>query len=231
MGVEAALKDEIVRNVDSLLREKNNVKLLEAGCGSASYFCFTHVKSTVGIDISQEQLDKNSVIQEKILGDIQTYPLANMEYDVIVCWDVLEHVSSPTEALLNLFRAVKPDGLLILGFPNIVSFKGIATKLTPYWLHRYIYRKVLRYKSIPFPTHLELAMRPIKVIKLSEENGFRILYYKLVEGGVSRKVRERYGLLKWTFAAINMCLHIISIGKCPSLYLDSCSLILGKSPD
>jgi 2-polyprenyl-3-methyl-5-hydroxy-6-metoxy-1,4-benzoquinol methylase len=231
MGVEAALKDEISERVNSFLKARGNVKLLEAGCGSASHFCFISVKDIAGIDISQEQLDRNTLIQEKILGDIQTYPLPNMEYDVVICWDVLEHVSRPREALLNLFRAVKPEGLIILGFPNLISFKGIVTKLTPYWFHRYMYSKVLRYESIPFPTYLRTAMRPMKVIRLAKENGLATEFYKLMEGGVSREITERYGLIKWTFSIINMCLRIISIGRCPSLYLDYCSLILKKCAD
>jgi 2-polyprenyl-3-methyl-5-hydroxy-6-metoxy-1,4-benzoquinol methylase len=226
--VGTLLKDEISEKVNSLLKGKSNLKLLEAGCGSASHFCFKSVNKSVGIDISQEQLDRNTSIQEKIHGDIQTCLLPNMEYDIVVCWDVLEHVSSPRKALQNLFNAVKPGGLVVLGFPNLISFKGIATKFTPYCLHLYIYKEILRYKSIPFPTYLRFAMRPIEVIKLSEENGFTIEYYKLIEGGVSKELTKHYVLIRYIFATINMCLRIISIGKSTSLYLDSCSLILRK---
>lgn len=230
MGVGAALSDDISEIVNSLLRGKDNVKLLEAGCGSASYFNFSSVKKTVGIDISQEELNRNTVIQEKILGDIQTYPLPNMEYDVVVCWDVLEHVSRPREALLNLFGAVRPEGLVILGFPNIISFKGIVTKFTPYPFHRYFY-KMWGYTFIPFPTYLRFEMRPTKVIDLGKENGFEIVFYRIMEGTLSLKTRERYALIGWTFAAVNLFLHFTSLGKCPSLYLDYCALILKKSTD
>lgn len=228
MGIAGSLRDEIQDTVNSLLRGRGNVKLLEAGSGSARHFSFTSVKRTVGIDICQEQLDRNTAIEEKILGDIQTYPLPNTEYDVVVCWDVLEHLSRPREALLNLFRTLKPESLLILGFPNLISYNGILTKLTPYWFHRYVYSRVLRYESIPFPTYLRTAMRPMKVIRLAKENGFAIVFYRLLGGGLLRKITERYVLMKWTFAAIDMFLRIISIGTCPSLHLNYCCLVLRK---
>lgn len=230
MGVEASLRDEIQDRVNSFLRGREDVKLLEAGSGSTSHFSFTSVTRSVGIDVSQQQLDQNIAIQEKILGDIQSYPLPNMEYDVVVCWDVLEHLSRPRKALLNLFRTLKPDGLLILGFPNVISYIGILTKLTPYWFHRYVYSKILRYQSIPFPTYLRTAMRPMKVIRLAEENGFAIVFYKLLERQL-RKITERYIIIKWTFAAIDMFLRIISIGRSRSLDLGYCCLILRKCVD
>jgi 2-polyprenyl-3-methyl-5-hydroxy-6-metoxy-1,4-benzoquinol methylase len=225
------LKDEISQNVNSLLIGKDNIKVLEAGCGSASHFCFMSVKKIVGIDISQEELDRNTVIQEKILGNIETYSFPKKEYDVVVCWDVLEHLSKPGDALRNLFCTVKPEGLIILGFPNLISFKGILTKVTPYWLHRYILNTILGIDSLPVPTYLRFAMHPIKVIKLAEENGFSVVFYKVVEGGVSKKMKERYRLIRLTFSTINMLLCVISMGKCPSLFLDSCSLILLKCAD
>lgn len=44
----------------------------------------------------------------------------------------LERLPRPKDALLNLCRTVRPQGLLILGFPNLLSVKGIVTKITPF---------------------------------------------------------------------------------------------------
>jgi hypothetical protein len=64
----AVLGGEISEKVNSLLVGKSSIKLLEAGCGSASYFNFAPAVKYVGIDNSQEQLDRNEVIQEKCLA-------------------------------------------------------------------------------------------------------------------------------------------------------------------
>ena len=96
------------------------------------YFNFAPAIKTVGIDISREQLDRNKVIQERILGDIQTYPLPRDEFVVVVCWDVIEHLAKPTDALVNMFNATKPAGFVILGFPNLASLKGSSRRQRPF---------------------------------------------------------------------------------------------------
>jgi len=123
--------DKLAETADLLLDGKSHIKLLEAGCGSASRIKFRAQVHAVGVDISQEELDKNKTVHEKILGDLQTYPLPEQEFDVVICWDVIEHLPNPRAALHNMFRAVKPLGLVILGFPNLLSIKGVMTKLPP----------------------------------------------------------------------------------------------------
>src|SRR5215469_10920312 len=75
------------------------VRLLEAGCGSASHIHFGSDIWITGIDISQKQLDRHLSLNEKILGDIQRYDLAPRSFDAIICWDVLEHLQQPNLAL------------------------------------------------------------------------------------------------------------------------------------
>ena len=133
------LDDAISERVNCFLQGRNDVRLLDAGCGARNHFRFSHVAKVVGIDVSAKQLEQNDAVQEKILGDIQTYPLPKEEFDIVVCRDVLEHVPRPREALLNMFNTLKVGGLLILVFPNFFSFKGMATKFTPYRLHQLFY--------------------------------------------------------------------------------------------
>jgi SAM-dependent methyltransferase len=185
---------EVSQYVNAHFQGRSNLKLLEAGCGSASHFDFTGVAKSVGIDISQDQLDKNTVLQEKILGDLQNYPLANNEFDIVVCWDVVEHLPEPNEAFRNMMRTVKQNGILILGFPHILSFKGLVTKFTPYWFHVLFYR-VMKYRSTPCPTHMRLEILPKRVAKLAQSNGFDILFSDLKEGTVTKKVREKLRII------------------------------------
>jgi len=224
----AILGPEISDTVNRLLNGRSSINLLEAGCGSASYFNFAPTVRSVGIDISAEQLDRNTVLQEKIRGDLETYPLPRNQFDVVVCWDVIEHLSHPRKALLNLFEATKPGGFVILGFPNLASFKGLATKFTPFWFHKLSY-KLMRYKSTPFKTYLRFAVLPGQVAKFARANGLSVIYSKLIEGGMTRRVRERFWVLKIGFAAMNLAARIATLGKCQSLYFDSCALVLQKN--
>jgi len=221
------IKEAVSEMANSLLDGKSHIKLLEAGCGSASHVRFKAMVHAVGIDISKEQLEQNAVVQEKILGDIQKYSLPKEEFDVVVCWMVLEHLSRPKDALLNLFGSVKPQGLLILGFPNLLSFKGIVTKITPFWFHRLFYQ-FMKYKSRPFPTYLRMAILPKKMMRLAQDNGFSVVFCRLVEGGVTKKLKSRFWFMGLAFPVVNSVMQFISFGKLPSLLLDNCAMILRK---
>ncbi len=100
-------KQEIA-NVQELLtahvQGHDKVRVLEAGCGSLSHFDFSDQTYVVGIDISAEQLEKNPMLHERILGDIETYEFSPNEFDIIVCWYVFEHLPHPEQALRRLLR-------------------------------------------------------------------------------------------------------------------------------
>jgi len=224
----AILGPEISDTVNRLLEGRSNINLLEAGCGSASYFNFAPTVRSVGIDISAAQLERNTVLHEKIQGDLETYPLPRNQFDIVVCWDVIEHLSHPRKALLNMFEATKPGGFVILGFPNLASFKGLATKFTPFWFHKLSYA-FMKYKSTPFKTYLRFAILPGEVANFARANGFSVIYSKLLEGGMTRRVRERFWICKIGFATMNLAARIATLGSCQSLYFDSCAFVLQKN--
>jgi len=226
----AELEQQVGDTANLLLKDKSSIKLLEAGCGSASHIQFNAEIHAVGIDISGEELEKNTSVHEKILGDIQEYSLPHEEFDVVICWMVLEHLPRPKDALINLSRAVRPQGLLILGFPNLLSIKGIVTKLTPFWFHEQFY-KFMRYKSRHFPTFLRADILPKNVVHFAENNGFTVELCKLVEGGVSKKVRGRFRVVDWAFSGIDAITRTLSFGEMQSPLLDNCAVVLRKRPN
>jgi len=71
----AELEQHVCETANSLLKGRTHIKLLEAGGGSASHIRFNAELHAVGIDISSEELEKNTSVHEKILGDIQEYSL------------------------------------------------------------------------------------------------------------------------------------------------------------
>jgi len=226
MGAE--LDDPISEAANAALNGKTQIRLLEAGCGSASHIKLKGTVYAVGIDISEEQLQKNTSVAEKILGDLQTYPLPHEAFDVVVCWMVLEHLPKPEAAVMNMFQATKPGGLVLLGFPHLVSFKGLVTKITPYWFHKAFYR-VLKYKNRPFPTYLRAAILPKNLTRLAESNGFSVVKCHLVEGGQSRRLKKHFPPAKWALSLANGLVRVLSLGKLDML-LDNCGLVLKKNP-
>jgi SAM-dependent methyltransferase len=223
----SAIEREVSELCDFFLTEKDRIRVLEAGCGSGIHVEFKPIVDLAGIDISEDQLARNSVIQEKILGDIHDYPLPKEQFDVVVCWWVLEHLSRPRNALVNLFGSVRPGGLLILTFPNLLSFKGLVTKFTPFWFHKLVYR-FMKIDGHPFPTCLRVAILPKNVIRFAQERGFSVVYFRLSEGNTTRKIRTACWLAGRAFAVANSALQTISFGKLDSFMLDYCVMVLRK---
>ena len=163
---------------------QQEVKVLDAGCGSVTHVkLLSHYKVT-GIDISEQQLERNKQnISEKICGDIQTYPLESQSFDMIICWWVLEHLKYPQKAMQNFKKALKTNGLIVLAIPNIWSVKGIVTKLTPTFVHIWFYRYVAKSKLSgkngqgPFKTYLKTNISPINIKQFAAKNKLEVVHF------------------------------------------------------
>lgn len=73
------------------------------------------------------------------IGDVQNMPFTDGELDVVICTDVLEHVTNPFLAMDEIYRCLKPGGLLMAASPFIWPFHGTdelkdeADKYPDYW--------------------------------------------------------------------------------------------------
>src|SRR5437764_1287309 len=92
-----------VADVQSLLERhlalNPHPRVLDAGCGARRYVAFGEHAHVVGLDLSAEDLARNDGLDERIVGDVQAYPMPQQSFDVVLCWDVLEHLRRPRQAL------------------------------------------------------------------------------------------------------------------------------------
>ncbi|MGZ3621859.1 MAG: class I SAM-dependent methyltransferase [Ktedonobacteraceae bacterium] len=194
--------------LDMQLKDRKTLKALDAGCGYRSYIRLPENAEVVGIDISEEELLKNNTAPEKIVGDIQTYEFPSSDFDVIVCWWVLEHLPYPEKALDNFLRSLKEDGIIILAVPNVLSIKGLLTKYTPYWLHVWYHRFLHGEKNFsPFPTFLRLTISPWALRNFAVRNNLSIIYSSLYE-------TEGFGkVIDVGIGAIRQIINVLFLGK------------------
>lgn len=198
--------DAVQAIIDAAFADLSSVTVLEAGCGSLTRVHFGPNSHIVGIDISQEQLDRHPGLDKRILGDIQEYQLDADSYDAIVCWYVFEHIKRPERALVNFAHAVKPGGLVILAVPNILSLSAVLAKITPHWFHVWVYKRIYGSRtagqpgSAPFPTTLPFAIHPRKMISLAEQSGLEVVSQRQWEDPKQLRLRERVRLTgrPWT---------------------------------
>jgi 2-polyprenyl-3-methyl-5-hydroxy-6-metoxy-1,4-benzoquinol methylase len=216
--------------VDRLLAGKEGPRVLEAGCGSLSRIDLPSGRRLIGIDVEQRQLDRNDSLDEKILGDLQDFDPPQPGFDLILCWDVIEHLPEPTKALECLTAALNPGGGLVLAFPNLWSLKGLVTKFTPYGVHAFFYRYVVGDRRRDeewdqFPTFFRASIAPDKLREWSEEQGLEVVYQETYEGPVQTGLRSRNRWLDRSFALLGVVSRLFSFGRL-DLGLSDCILVL-----
>jgi SAM-dependent methyltransferase len=65
-----------------------------------------------------------------IVGDIHAMPIDDKKYDCVFCTGTLEHVRDPWQAVCEIFRVLKPGGLVHIDVPFI---QGYHADPTDYW--------------------------------------------------------------------------------------------------
>jgi SAM-dependent methyltransferase len=179
------------------------IRVYEAGGGSASYvpkMILNDCQITV-VDIDKSQLERNKYAHTKILADVQTQTFPRDSFELIVCYNVIEHLEAPDQAINLFYQALAPGGLLFIGAPNPRSFSGWITRGTPHWFHVQYYRRVLKYElagqsgHCPFRTIFHRIVAPSQLIKHCRHLGLNLLYYREYKGWAYVNLTERRPLL------------------------------------
>jgi len=118
---------------------------LDAGCGTGTLTRFlAEAKgcNTLGVDASAEMIAncvpaRNTEFRQ--IRDICETGLQDGTFDGVLCSSVLEYVSDPRAALVELRRLLKPKGLLVVSVPNAHPIARWPM-LTIYWLTKHLGR-------------------------------------------------------------------------------------------
>lgn len=100
-------------------------RVLDAGCGVGYGAAMLHdagARDVVAIDSSESVVEvARHAVPAGVLcevGDVTSLQYEDASFDVIVCFEVIEHVDDPDAALDELARVLRPDGLLLISSPN-----------------------------------------------------------------------------------------------------------------
>ncbi len=104
-----------------------NSRVLEFGCGKgvfASYITETLGCTVTGVDISEEAIEfAEAHIDTAIVADLESKGwqklIPQKDYDVILCADLLEHLSSPERFLVQAGKLLAEDGKILFSVPNL----------------------------------------------------------------------------------------------------------------
>lgn len=114
--------------------------VLDAGCGvgwGTALLLEADAASVVGLDLSEVALDsareRTAGRATLVRGDLQAQPFDDDSFDLVVCFEAIEHVEDPERALDELRRVLRPDGVLLISSPN----RGVYPTGNPHHLHEY----------------------------------------------------------------------------------------------
>lgn len=168
--------------------------ILEAGGGSFSYFSLPSGAPLIALDISHGQLLRNEAATHRVQADLGHLPIASSRLGMVICFNVIEHLDDPDDALAQLIAALAPGGLLVLGCPDRVSLKGIITRATPFAVHRAFYRFVVGKKDRG-DGHFDAFATPFRPLVAStalpgwlEANGMEILHFRHYDGAAAYRL-------------------------------------------
>jgi len=108
-------------HVLKLIGDVKNKKILDAGCGEGYFLSVINSNKKIGVELSEKRISQalKSYPDLKIkIADVTHLPFEDNTFDVIVCSEVLEHVSGYEQAIKEFKRCIKPDGHVVLSFPN-----------------------------------------------------------------------------------------------------------------
>ena len=90
------------------LESRAPVRILDVGCGVKPYYpFFAGVASEyVGVDVVENPA-------ADLLGSVESLPVGDATFDVVLCTQVLEHCDDPAQAVRELRRVTAPGGRVL----------------------------------------------------------------------------------------------------------------------
>jgi SAM-dependent methyltransferase len=110
-------------------------RVLDVGCGSGygTAVLAAGEARVVGIDRVLPDRPSRRDGGLFLLGDLRAIPLAPGSFDLVVSFQVIEHLEDPTFYVDALAELLSPDGLTLVTTPNVLTSDGV----NPYHIHEY----------------------------------------------------------------------------------------------
>jgi SAM-dependent methyltransferase len=115
-------------------------RVLDAGCGTAygtALLAEAGAREVVGVDIAENVLESvRSEMPDAVTlqaGNLLDLDLEDDSFDLVVCFEVIEHFEDPQTVLDQLTRVLAADGVLLISSPN----RGVYPAGNPHHHHEF----------------------------------------------------------------------------------------------
>jgi SAM-dependent methyltransferase len=215
---------ESLLTVHGVLGERlppTELAIYEAGGGSTSFLPLDVLRRAhvTVVDIDEAQIRNNAYAQATILGDVQIHRFAPGSFDLVICYNVIEHLSDAEAALERFCESLKQGGLMLIGAPNPKSLSGVVTKYTPHWFHVWFYRTIRGEKQAgepghpPFPTVFHPLVTLSKLEGFARHHSLEVIYRREYESPRYPEMRGRWPAFAALLDAVAAVMNFLLPGK------------------
>lgn len=114
-------------------------RVLDAGCGvgyGTALLANAGARDAVGVDLSASAIAAAvaGATGEFLEGDVRSLPFDDGTFDLVVCFEVIEHLEGRDDAIAELARVLAPGGILAISSPN----RDVYPSGNPHHVHEYL---------------------------------------------------------------------------------------------
>jgi SAM-dependent methyltransferase len=178
--------------------------VLDAGCGvgyGSAMLAHAGAREVVGVDLSPKAVaaaDAAAPAQASFtVGDVHALPFEAGRFDVVVCFEVIEHVEGQDGVIAELARVLAPDGVLVISSPN----RDVYPAGNPHHLHEYIPEELRAALAAHFD-HVALRRQHAWLASavLDDEHAADTSVRERLDVGVAKSVGRQPGSEPYTIA-------------------------------
>jgi SAM-dependent methyltransferase len=156
-------------------------RILDVGCGMGFFLDEAHkrnweVHGTEYTDEAIEMCKGKNINMHK--GDLDGINFADMEFDVITSFEVIEHVKNPQEHVIKMTSLLRKGGIIYITTPNFNSLNSRILKD--------------KWNVISYPEHLNYFSK-LSLDALMTSNGFKRLSLRTEGISPGRLFKSRQG--------------------------------------
>ncbi|MBU0619371.1 class I SAM-dependent methyltransferase [Patescibacteria group bacterium] len=98
--------------------KKGKRKLIDVGCGNGNFLrCAKQANYDIsGMDISSPIVEYLQALNVPLYNSLKS--IKDKYFDIVTCFDVIEHTTNPRPFLTSIKRILKKDGLFMITTPN-----------------------------------------------------------------------------------------------------------------
>lgn len=153
-----------------------NKKVLDIACGTgygSKLMAEAGAEKVVGGDIEEGAIREAQALKridnlDFLVVNAMKMPFAEKEFDIVVSFETIEHLSNPEKFIKEIARVLKSGGYLILSTPNRIATKKIGID-NPFHLREFAKREIAQLLSDYFGKIEIFGQRPLSKMNAKQK--------------------------------------------------------------